>query len=296
MKSLPSYVKDTSDFITKIHNLKGIPQNAFLVTLDGTSLYSNIPHDDGIKAFDHLMSEMGKSQAGSVISKLINLVLTKNNFQFNGENYLQVLGTAMGTRMAPSFTSLFMGKLEMDFLDSCDKTPLIWLRFLDDIFMVWNHKEQEFHEFISEINKFHDTIKFTFNYSNKEATFLDVNIKMKENGKLDTSIIGKATNCHKNIEFSSCHPFSCKQGIPYSQTKRYGRITSDNVCFEGDLGRLKEYLPTRNYPKHVIEEAFGKVSSMSMDDALKSTSPINCQDIIHFVCTYNPSLSNIEKS
>ena len=73
MKSLPSYVKDTSDFITKIHNLKGIPQNAFLVTLDGTSLYS---HDDGIKAFDHLMSEMGKSQAGSVILKLINFVLT----------------------------------------------------------------------------------------------------------------------------------------------------------------------------------------------------------------------------
>ena len=122
----------------------------FLVTLDVTSLYSNIPHDDGIKACDHFMSEGGKSQeARSVISKLINLVLTKNNFQFNDENYLQVLGTAMGTRMAPCFASLFMGKLEMDFLGSCDKTPLIWLRFLDDIFMVWNHSEQDLHEFIS---------------------------------------------------------------------------------------------------------------------------------------------------
>ena len=28
-ESLPSYGKDTSDFITKVHNLKGIPQNAF---------------------------------------------------------------------------------------------------------------------------------------------------------------------------------------------------------------------------------------------------------------------------
>ena len=138
MKSLPSYVKDTSDFITKIHNLTGIPRTAFLGTLDVTSLYSNIPHDDDIKACDHSMSEGGKSQeARSGISKLINRVLTKNNFQFNGENYLQGLGTAMGTRMAPSFASLFMGKLEMDFLDSCDKTPLIWLRFLDDILMVW---------------------------------------------------------------------------------------------------------------------------------------------------------------
>ena len=242
------------------------------------------------------MSEGGKShEARSVISKLINLVLTKNNFQFNGENYLQVLGTAMGTRMAPSFASLFMGKLEMDFLDSCEKTHLIWLRFLDDIFMVWNHSEQELHEFISKINKFHDTIKFTFNYSNKEATFLDVNIKMKENVELDTSVHEKATNCHRYIEFSSCHPLSCKQGIPYSQAKRYRRITSDNVCFEGDLCRLKEYLLTRNYHEHVIEEAFGKVSSMSMADALKPTSPTKCQDIIPFACTYNPSLSNIRK-
>ena len=55
-----------------------IPQNAFLVTLDVKSLYSNILHSDGIRACDHFMSEGGKSQeARSVISKLINLVLTK---------------------------------------------------------------------------------------------------------------------------------------------------------------------------------------------------------------------------
>ena len=59
MESLPSYVKDTSDFITKIHSLKGIPQSAFLVTLDVTSLCRNIPHDDGIEACDHFMSEGG---------------------------------------------------------------------------------------------------------------------------------------------------------------------------------------------------------------------------------------------
>ena len=33
MESLPSYVKETSDFITKIHDLEGIPQNAFFGNL-----------------------------------------------------------------------------------------------------------------------------------------------------------------------------------------------------------------------------------------------------------------------
>ena len=95
-----------------------------MVTLDVKSLYSNIPHSDGIKACGHFMSEGGKSQeARSVISKLINLLLTKINFKFNGVNYLQVLGTATGTKMAPSYAFLFMSKLEMNFLGFCDKTP-----------------------------------------------------------------------------------------------------------------------------------------------------------------------------
>ena len=59
-------------------------------------------------------------------------------------------------------------------------------------------------------------------------------------------------------------------GIPYSQAKRYRRITADNVCFGNDLGRLKEYFLTRNCPKHVIEEAVRKEYPVSMDDALKS--------------------------
>ena len=83
MESLPSYIRDTSDFISKIHGLKDIPETAFMVTLDVTSLYSNIPHDDGISACEYFMSKDGKSQeTKSVISELIKLVLTKNHFQF----------------------------------------------------------------------------------------------------------------------------------------------------------------------------------------------------------------------
>ena len=39
-------------------------------------------------------------------------------------NYLQCFGTAVGTKMAPCYASLFMGILGMGFLGSCDKTPL----------------------------------------------------------------------------------------------------------------------------------------------------------------------------
>ena len=65
------------------------------------------------------------------------------------------------------YASLFMGKLEMDLFGSYDKIPLIYLKFLDDNFMTWNQSEQDFRDFISNINNFHDTVKFIFNYSNQ---------------------------------------------------------------------------------------------------------------------------------
>ncbi|XP_045215214.2 uncharacterized protein LOC123565411 [Mercenaria mercenaria] len=130
MESLPSYVKDTTDFIKKLQNLSSIDKDAYLVTLDVTSLYSNIPHGEGIDACKYFMENSSRSQDSiNFISKIIELILTKNHFQFNEINYIQRSGTAMGTKMAPCFASLFMGKLEKEFIDSCDKKPLIWLRF-----------------------------------------------------------------------------------------------------------------------------------------------------------------------
>ena len=52
------------------------------------------------------------------ILSLIRLVLENNHFRFNNDNYLQKTGTAMGSPMAPAYASLFMGKLEQDFIQS----------------------------------------------------------------------------------------------------------------------------------------------------------------------------------
>jgi hypothetical protein len=43
MKSLPSYVKDTYDFWRKLKSLPKLSKDSVIVTLDVTSLYTNIP-------------------------------------------------------------------------------------------------------------------------------------------------------------------------------------------------------------------------------------------------------------
>ena len=51
VKKIPSYIKDTSDFLLKLERLTDLPPDPILVTLDVRSLiYTNIPHGEGIEA------------------------------------------------------------------------------------------------------------------------------------------------------------------------------------------------------------------------------------------------------
>ena len=114
------------------------------MTLDVTSLYSNIPHSDGIKAYEHFLNlnPEGRGISTESVSDLISTVLTKNHFQFNGDNYLQTMGCAMDTKMTPIYASLFMGNFETTILSQYHQYPLDWLRFLDDIFLIWQYSEK----------------------------------------------------------------------------------------------------------------------------------------------------------
>ena len=49
---MPSYIRNTTDSIKQIEGIKGINENAILVTMDVSSLYTNISHDEGIEAID----------------------------------------------------------------------------------------------------------------------------------------------------------------------------------------------------------------------------------------------------
>ena len=115
--SLPSYIRDTTDFLNRLRRLPVLPPGTLLVTLDVSSLYTNIPYEEGItacKEFLNLRDHLIPSTAD--LCDLIRLILTMNSFSFNSNYYRQIHGTAMGTRIAPSFTNLFMGKLERELL------------------------------------------------------------------------------------------------------------------------------------------------------------------------------------
>ena len=68
---IPSYVKDTTHFINIMRNIQLDPDD-LLVTIDVSSLYTNIPHTEGIVAINRMMEEIGTD----TLSKNVHIQLS----------------------------------------------------------------------------------------------------------------------------------------------------------------------------------------------------------------------------
>ena len=171
--SLPSHVQDSTDFITRHKRLPLLPPGTLLVTLDVSSLHTNIPHEEGITAcakFLNMQDHLVPSTAD--LCRLIQLILTLNSLSLSSNYYLQIHGTIMGTRMASSFANLFTGRLECELMQTQNVKPQEWWRFIDDIFTIWTHGESSLRDFIESLNPHYRTIKFTATWSAEKNNVL----------------------------------------------------------------------------------------------------------------------------
>ena len=75
-------------------------------------------------------------------------VLKNNLFEHDKSVFKQLRGTAIGTKMAPPYAIIFMDSLEEDILSNSLLKPLVWWRYIDDIFIMWEHGEEELQKFL----------------------------------------------------------------------------------------------------------------------------------------------------
>ena len=127
------------------------------------------------------------------LKELLAQVLTYNNFKFDGEHYLQVRGTAMGTKLAPSYANIFMSDFKEKYVYTYHQQPLLWLRYIDDIFSIWQHGEDTLPKLVTHLNNVHRTIKFTAEISATSVNFLDTTVNLRDR-ELITTLYVKPTD------------------------------------------------------------------------------------------------------
>ena len=146
----------------------------------------------------------------------------------------------MGTPMAPNYANLFMDRFENDVLNSFrEKTgfaPLVWFRYIDDIFFIWTHGEEALEEFIqhnqnfSTVQKMRSDIRFEVNKSTNQVEFLDVKVIL-DDGSLKTDLYTKPTDAFLYLNKTSDHPSHVTKNIPKGQFIRIRRICSEKADY-----------------------------------------------------------------
>ena len=173
------------------------------------------------------------------------------------------------------------------------------MRYIDDIFFIWMHGEEELKEFIDHLNCSHDTIKFTSEHSRDSISFLDIQVTLSEGGVLSTDLFCKPTDTHQYLHKKSCHPWHTKKAIPYSQALRYRRICSEDRFFE-EVGELAGWLKDRGYEESLVDEQIDKARKLDratlLDNSGSKTKDQGRGERVPFVLTYHPALNGLGKA
>ena len=282
----PSYIKDTSDFIAKIR-LQHVPKNALLVTADVTALYTNMDIPRTLEIVrETLLQHPETNRPDDYILRLLEITLYNNDFEFNGEFYLQTCGTAMGKSYAPGLANLYMKKVDDAAIAGHAVHPRLYHRFLDDIFFVWADTVQQLLDFQAFLNGIIPGISITFSWSEEHVDFLDTTV-YKEYGSDDdillTKVHFKATDTHQLLHRGSFHPRHTTIGILKSQLLRFRRISSCRADYDEACNVLFASLGRRQYSARCMRRMKSTVWNLPTVDRRPHTN----EDILPIVVPFN---------
>lgn len=204
-------IKNSFQFVEKLKNLS-IMEDEIMVSFDVTSLFPSLPRGETLD----LMMNWIDSQPNltpAYKEKLIKLtqVCVKNIFfSFQNKVYEQTEGSPMGLSLSPLFAEVYMGNLEDKIMNGLVNKPRIWIRYVDDIFVI--AKRVEVADLFQYINSLNNHIKFTMEEENNgRLSFLDV-LVMRNNhhNSLTFKIYRKPTQTERFITYDSFQSFNSK--------------------------------------------------------------------------------------
>ena len=267
------YIKNSVDLLSKIP--RTVDKNTVFLSMDVKSLYTNIDHDIGNDAIHYWINKYFLQLTSlnfniPCILEMLNIVLKYNTFKYDKNDYIQLRGTAMGTRVAPTYAHLVMAFLEIKIFAKCRNiygernTEVIknnYWRYLDDIFCIWNPNVGDPSMFVKLFNTTHKSIQVTHTVHPTKVHFLDLTIMKDTNGNISTDIFYKPTDSHSYLHFHSNHPRHIKRNIPYCLAYRINSLVSDNTMKEMRFRQLNHILGQLKYPQDLVENAIGNARS-----------------------------------
>ncbi|XP_063281808.1 uncharacterized protein LOC134566025 [Pelobates fuscus] len=260
IRKLPTCLLDTQHFISQIENIELTNTDTILATMDVKSLYTIIPKKEGMEAISEILQQDEAYQGPPIpyLMEWLDIALTCNYFKFEEHFYLQTSGTAMGAAMAPAYANGFMYWFENTYILPIYQHQIIkYLRYVDDIFMIWKGTTTTLEEMVENINSLPIPVTLTLSWHNTNIEFLDVSI-FKEEDRLGFTLYRKVTDRNTLLSATSFHPQHIKDSLPISQFLRVLRFNSDPSKCEEQLHEVRDRFLARGFHPRILDIALDK--------------------------------------
>jgi Reverse transcriptase (RNA-dependent DNA polymerase) len=291
-ENIASNVQNSGDFVSKIRNVEMIATTK-MVSFDVTSLFTNVPV---VEALDCLKQKLNQDQRLSnrtplTVDQIVELTrycVTNTIFQYKQDFYSQIDGMAMGSPLSPVMCNLFMESFEQEAIQKAALKPRLWLRYVDDTFILWDYGDETLREFLEYLNSVNNAIKFTMEVEEDlQLPFLDVLVQKKSNG-LATTVYRKKTHTDRYLNYLSNHAEKTKIGVVKCLQKRAEAICSSEKALTEEQEKIKNAFLQNGYPENVIKKAHKTriPSTQSLQPVVTATIPYSgkTSEIIKRIC------------
>ncbi|XP_058045388.1 P2Y purinoceptor 1 isoform X3 [Ahaetulla prasina] len=172
----------------------------------------------------------------------------------------------MGSPLSPVIANLYMEHFETQALEKSDHKPKLWLRYVDDTFIIWPHGKEKLDNFLTHLNSLHPKIQFTMETEvNNQLPFLDVLVYRKPNGSLGHTIYQKKTHTNRYLHaLSHHHPAQINSVVKtlISRTKRL----ADEQHLKTKLYTLTNVLTSNGFKKLIQKEPPTKIQDREQEN------------------------------
>jgi hypothetical protein len=175
-------------------------------------------------------------------------------------------GMAMGSFLSPIVSNIFMGHFEKLVLDSTQHKPSVWLRYVDDTFVVWLHDPEWLQDLLSHLSSLRPSIQFTTKIESDSAiVFLDV-LVIREETTLTTKVYRKLTHTDQYLNFNSNH---VKRGLIQSLHNRASTICQEQQDLFNEISSLRRDLQPNGYPQGFTDSVINSKHSSRLNKEQK---------------------------
>ena len=139
-----------------IKNLE-ITDNDSLVSFDVESLFTSVPIDEACAILENRLDDDESLVDRTVLSSqdivdLTQLCISNAYILWDGKFYKQCKEVAMGSPLSPILANLYMEWFEEQAIATAPYRPKLWVRYVDDTFVVWQHNKEQLSEFLNHLN------------------------------------------------------------------------------------------------------------------------------------------------